>query len=133
MCLLSVNKRGCHIQKFQNSFLSLENAFLPRTSSSSLPCWSLCHWSQLRQNRGDFWATASVIFCIQQGQQSGCPHHMKRLISTVILKSAQKAYQRYERWHPEDKWQGQGTGTCLLSLTQTILSVNKISPTRLLL
>lgn len=79
MCLLSVNKEGYHIQKFQNSFLSLENVYLLRTSSRSLTCFSLCHWPPLSQNRGDFWAIASVIFCIWQVWQSGCPHHMEKL------------------------------------------------------
>lgn len=79
MCLLSVNKRGHHIPKFQNSFLSLANMSLPRTSSSSLTCFSLWHWPPLSQNRGDFWVIASVIFCIWQVWRSGCPHHMKWL------------------------------------------------------
>lgn len=74
-----MNKTGHHIQKFQNSFLSLENVYLPRTRSGSLTCFSLCHWLLLSQNRGEFWATASDIFSIWQVWQSGHPHHRKKL------------------------------------------------------
>lgn len=128
MCLLSVNKEGYHIQKFQNSFLSLENVYLLRTSSRPLTCFSLCHWPPLSQNRDDFWAIASVIFCIWQVWQSGYPHHMEKLTEWPFNNLPQ-AYRRHEKCHAEDKWSGQRTETWLLSLTQTILPVSEILPT----
>lgn len=72
-------ERGCHLQRFQNSFLSLESVYLPRTSVKALTCLCACHWSQLSQNRNDFGTITNDIFCIWQLWQSGCLHHMKRL------------------------------------------------------
>lgn len=128
MCLLSVNKEGHHIQKFQNSFLSLENMYLLRTSSRSLTWFSLCHWPPLSQNRGDFWAAASVIFCIWQVWQSGCPYHMEKLTEWPFnnmpgkpIEGTRSVTQKINCRVREQKR--------LLSLTQTILPVSEILPT----
>jgi hypothetical protein len=125
MCLLSVNKKGCHIQKFQNSFPSLESVYLPRTSSAALMC-SACVL-------GHSWVRTEVTIGLLQIPFSvfGKCGSLDVLTTwkgdrIVILKFAQQGYRRSERWHPGDKWWGQGTRTWLLSLSQTILHVSKI-------
>lgn len=98
MCLLSVNKKGCHIQKFQNSFLSLEKVCLPWTSRSPFTCFSPCHWPPLNQNRGDFWTIArDFLYLASVAVWMSSPSGKFDRMVTLTL--AWQAYRRPEWWH----------------------------------